>query len=79
MHAESEHSGDDSGAGDDPHQSSTVLKSSLHHESDCAAGSVPGVPVTPEISFEEEEGQSNDSDLGAQALNITCPLSHSNA
>ena len=66
MHAESELSDDDSGSGDDPHQSSTVLKSFLHHESDYAAGSVPGVPVTPEISFEEEEGQSDDSDLRAQ-------------
>jgi hypothetical protein len=64
--SESERSDDDSDAGNDPRQSSTVLKSSLHDESDYAAGSGPGVPVTPEISFEEQEGQSDDSDIPAQ-------------
>ena len=58
-----EHSGEDSGSGDDPCQSSMVPKSSLHHDSDFAAGSGSGFPVTPEISFEEKEGQSDDSDL----------------
>ena len=55
--SDSERSDDDSGAGDDPRQSCTVLKSSLHHDSDYAAGSGPGVAVTPEISFEEQDGQ----------------------
>jgi hypothetical protein len=66
MHAESEHSGDDSGSGDDPHQSSAMPNGLLQLDSDYAAGSVSGVPVIPEISFDEEEGQSDDSDLHDQ-------------
>ena len=60
--SESERSDEDSDAGNDPRQSSTVLKSSLHHESDYAAGSGSGVPATPERSFEEEEGQLDGSE-----------------
>ena len=60
--SDSERSGDDSGAGDDPRQSSMVPKSSLHHDSDFAAGSGSGFPVTPEKSLEDQEGQSDDSD-----------------
>ena len=66
MHAESEHSDDDSGAGDDPHESSAMPNCLLPLERDYAAGSGSVVSVTPEISFEEEEGQSDDSDLRAQ-------------
>jgi hypothetical protein len=60
--SDSEQSGEDSGADDDPRQSSMVPKSSLHHDSDFAAGLGSGVPVTPEKSFETQEGQSDDSD-----------------
>jgi hypothetical protein len=60
--SDSEQSGEDSGADDDPRQSSMVPKSSLHHDSDFAAGSGSGVPITPAKSFEEQEGQSDDSD-----------------
>ena len=63
--SETEHSADDSDAGDDPRQS-RVPKPSLHLESDYAAGSGSGVPATPEKSFEEEEGQSDDSEHHAQ-------------
>ena len=60
--SESERSDDDSDAGNDPRQSSTVLKSSLHDESDYAAGSSSVVPATPEKSFEEQDGQSDGSE-----------------
>ena len=65
--SDSERSADDACAGDDPRQSSTMLKSALHHDSDFAAGSGSGIPATPEISFEAEEGQSDDSDLPAKS------------
>ena len=58
MHeTESEHSGDDSGAGDDPHQSSAMPNYLLQLDSDYAAGSGSVVPATPEKSFEEQDGQ----------------------
>ena len=58
MHeTEFEHSGDDSGAGDDPHQSSAMPNCLLQLESDYAAGPGSVVPATPEKSFEEQDGQ----------------------
>ena len=58
MHeTEFEHSGDDSGASDDPHQSSAMPNYLLQLESDYAAGSGSVVPATPEKSFEEQDGQ----------------------
>ena len=57
MHAESEHSDDDSGAGDDPHQSSAMPNSLLQLQGDYASGSDSVVPATPEKSFEEQDGQ----------------------
>ena len=58
MHeTEFEHSGDDSGAGDDPHQSSAMPNYLLHLESEYAAVSGSVVPATPEKSFEEQDVQ----------------------
>ncbi len=58
MHAtESEYSGDDYDAGDDPHQSSAMPNYLLQLESDYAAGSGSVVPATPEKSFKEQDGQ----------------------
>ena len=46
-----------SGAGDDPHQFSAVPNSLLQLQDDYASGSDEFVPVTPEKSVEEEDGQ----------------------
>jgi hypothetical protein len=56
MHScDSEQSSDDSGAGDDPHQSSAVPNSLLQLKGDYASGSDDLVPGTPEKEFEEPE------------------------
>jgi hypothetical protein len=69
MHSsDSEQSSDDSGAGADPHQSSAVLNSLLQLQDDYASGSDEFIPVTPEKSVEEEDGQRT-------ALISTRPLS----
>ncbi len=58
MHScNSEQSSDDSGAGDDPHQSSAAPNYLLQLQGDYASGSDDLVPGTPEKEFEEEDGQ----------------------
>jgi hypothetical protein len=58
MHAtESEHSGDDYDACDDPHHSSAMPNYLLQFESDYAASSGSVAPATPEKSFKEQDGQ----------------------
>jgi hypothetical protein len=60
MHSsDSGQSSGDSGAGDDPHQSSAVPNSLLQLQDDFASGSDEFVPVTPEKSVQEEDGQSD--------------------
>ena len=68
----SEHSSDDSGSGDDPHQSSAVPNSLLQLQGDYASGSDDLVPCTPEKEFEEETGSRT-------ALISTRPLSSPSA
>jgi len=64
MHSsDSEHSSDDSGAGDDPHQSSAVPNSLLQLQGDYASDSDSVVPATPEKEFNEQDGQSDGSDF----------------
>ena len=68
MHSsESEHSSDDSGAGDDPHRSSAVPNSLLQLQCAYASDSDSVVPATPEKQFEEEDGQSDGSDFHTPA------------
>ena len=68
MHSsDSEQSSDDSGAGDDPHQSSAVPNSLLQLRGDYASGSDDVVPCTPETEFEEEDGQSDGSQFHTPA------------
>ncbi len=68
MHSsESEHSSNDSGAGDDPHQSSAVPNSLLQLQGDYASDSDSVVPATPEKQFEEEDRQSDGSDFHTPA------------
>ena len=65
--SDSEHSSDDSGAGDDPHQSSAVLNSLQQLQGDYASGSDDVVPSTPEKQFNEQDGQSDGSDFHTPA------------
>ena len=68
MHpCDSEQSSDDSGASDDPHQSSAVPNSLLQLQGDYASGSDDLVPGTPEKEFEEDDGQSDSSDFHTPA------------
>ena len=68
MHAsDSEPLSDDSGAGDDPHQSSAVPNSLLQLQGDYASGSDSVVPATPEKSYEEQDGQSDGSEYHTPA------------
>ena len=68
MHSsDSEHLSDDSGDGDDPDQSSAVPNSLFQLQDDYATGSDSVVPATPEKQFDEEEGQSDCSDLHTPA------------
>ncbi len=61
MHAsDSEQSSDDSGAGNDPHQSSAVPNSLLQLQDSV-------VPATPEKSYEEQDGQSDGSEYHTPA------------
>ncbi len=60
MHSsESEQLSDDSGAGDDPHQSSAVPNSLLQLQGDYASDSDSVVSATPEKEFNEQDGQSD--------------------
>jgi hypothetical protein len=68
MHSsDSKHLSDDFGAGDDPHQSSAVPNSLLRLQGDYASGSDELVPGTPEKEFEEDDGQSDNSDFHTPA------------
>ena len=62
-----EPSSDDSGAGDDPHQSSAVPNSLLQLQGDYASGLDSVVPATPEKSYEEQDGQSDGSEYHTPA------------
>jgi hypothetical protein len=62
-----EPSSNDSGAGDDLHQSSTVPNSLLQLQGDYASGSDSLVPATPEKSDEEQERRSDCSDYHTPA------------
>ena len=66
-YSDSEHSSDDSGAGDDPHQSSAGPNSLQQLQGDYASASDDVVPRTPEKQFEEEDGQSDGSDFHTPA------------
>jgi len=68
MHSsESEHSSDDSGAGDDPHRSSAVPNSLLQLQCAYASDSDSAVPATPEKQFNEQDGHSDGSDFHTPA------------
>ena len=71
--SDSEHSSDDSGAGDDPHQSSAVPNSLLQLQGDYASDSDSVVPVTPEKEFNEQDGQSDGSDFHKPAQQAPAP------
>ena len=59
MHScDSEQSSDDSGAGDDPHQSSAVPNSLSQIQHVYATGLDSVVPANPEKQFDEQDGQS---------------------
>ncbi len=60
--SDSEPSSEDSGAGDDPHQSSAMPNSLLQLQGDYASGSDSVVLATPEKSDEEQDGRSPRSD-----------------
>ena len=60
--SDSESLSDDSGAGDDPHQSSAVPNSLLLLQGEYSLGSDSFVPVTPEKSYEEQDGQLDGSE-----------------
>ena len=64
---DSDHSSDDSGAGDDPHQSSAVPNSLSQLQHAYATGSESVVPGTPKKQFDEQDGQSYCSDLDTPA------------
>ena len=57
-----EHSADDSGTGDDPHQPRAMPNSLLQLKGDYASVSGLVVPATPEKTFEEQDGQSDGSE-----------------
>ena len=68
MHSsDSEHLSDDSGAGDDPHQSRAVPNSLLQLQGDSTSGSDSVVPATPEKEFDEQDGLSDCSDCHTPA------------
>jgi hypothetical protein len=68
MHSsESEQSSDYSGAGDDPHWYSAVPNSLLQLQHAYASGSDSVVPATHEKEFDEQDGQSDCSDLHTPA------------
>jgi hypothetical protein len=68
MHSsESELSSNDSGAGDDPHRSSSVPNSLSQLQHAYATGSDSVVPATHEKEFDEQDGQSDCSDLHSPA------------
>ena len=58
---------DDSGAGDDPHQSSAVPNSLLQLQGDYASDSDSVIACTPEKQFDEQDGQSDCSDFHTPA------------
>jgi hypothetical protein len=65
--SESEHSSDDSGAGDDPPRSSAVPNSLLQLQCAYASDSDSVVAATPEKQFEEEDGLSDGSEFHTPA------------
>ena len=65
--SEFEQLSDDSGAGDDPHQSSAVPNSLLQLQGDYASGSDSVIACTPEKQFDEQDGQSDCSDFHTPA------------
>ena len=68
MHASDlEQLSDDSGAGDDPHQSSAVPNSLLQLQGDYSSGFDSVVPATPDKSYEEQDGQSDGSEYHTPA------------
>ena len=68
MHSsDSEDSADDSGAGDDPRQSSFTSKSLAEIEDLYSSGSDESVPATPVKQFEEADGQSDSSSFHTPA------------
>ena len=68
MHSsESEQSSENSGAGDDPHRSSSVPNSLSQLQHAYATGSDSVVPANPEKQFDEQDGQSYCSDLDTPA------------
>ena len=64
---DSEHSSDDSGAGDDPDQSSAVPNSLLQLQGDYASGLDSVIACTPDKEFDEQDGQSDCSDFHTPA------------
>jgi hypothetical protein len=78
MHySDSEHSSDDSGAGDDPRQSGSVANSLSQLQDDYETGSDSVVACTPEKKFEEQDGLSDCSDLHTPAQHPKCRNSNS--
>jgi len=68
MHSsDSDQSSDDSGAGDDPHRYSAVPNSLLQLQHAYASGSDSAAPATHEKEFDEQDGQSDCSDLHTPA------------
>ncbi len=68
MHSsKSEQSSDDSGAGDDPHRSSSVPNSLSQLQHAYRTGSDSVVQANPEKQFDEQDGQSYSSDLDTLA------------
>ena len=68
MHSsESEHSSDDTGAGDDPPRSSAVPNSLLQLQCAYASDSDSVVPATPEKEFNEQDGLSDGSEFHTPA------------
>ena len=65
--SEFEQLSDDSGAGDDPHQSSAVPNSLLQLQGDYASGSDSVIACTPEKKFEEQDGLSDGSEFHTPA------------
>jgi hypothetical protein len=65
--SESEQSSDDSGAGDDLHQPSAVPNSLSQLQHAYASGSDSIVPATHKKEFDEQDGQSDCSDLHTPA------------
>jgi hypothetical protein len=77
--SDSQHSSDDSGAGDDPHQSSAVPNSLQQLQGDYGSGLDDVVPRTPEKQFEEEDTGSRTALISTRLLSSpsACVFLHS--